>query len=86
MAAELEIILALVGTGVALAALILTQGTAQRRDNAELRRELGSVRDEIHRELSNIRERIARMEGVLDIIRSGMQLPRPDDSPPAAGS
>ena len=83
MDADLELLLAIIGTGVALAAILLTQSAARRRENVELRSEIGSLRDEMQREnaalrseLSALRERIARMEGVLDMIRSGMQLPR----------
>ena len=68
MSPEIEIVLAVVGTGVALAALIAAQGAAQRREIAEMRRELG-----------NVRERLARLEGIMDIIRTGMQLPRPEE-------
>ena len=68
MSTGLEIVLAVIGTGVALAALIAAQGSAQRRENSEMRHELG-----------NVRERLARLEGVIDIIRTGMQLPRPEE-------
>ena len=49
MSAELEIVLAVVGTGVALAALIASQGSAQRREIAELRQEIGNVRERLLR-------------------------------------
>lgn len=70
MSSELEIVLAVVGTGVALAALIMAQSAAHRREIADLRKEM-------HQELGGIRERLARLEGVIDIIRVGMQLPHP---------
>ena len=70
MSSELEIVLAVVGTGVALAALIMAQSAAHRR-------EIGDLRKEMHQELGGIRERLARLEGVIDIIRIGMQLPHP---------
>ena len=65
MSSKLEIVLAVVGTGVALAALIMAQSAGQRR-------EIGDLRKEMHQELGGIRERLARLEGVIDIIRIGM--------------
>ncbi len=112
MTDNLDVILAILGVGVALAALTISQNAARARENAELRaelraeirketgdvrREIGDVRKEIgdvrkeagdfrkemHEQLGHIRERLARLEGVIDIIRTGMQLPKPD---PADGS
>ena len=88
MDADPELLSAIFGTGVALAAILLTQSAARRRENAELRSGIGSLRDgmrrenaALHGELSALRERTARIEGVLDIIRSGMQLPRLAEGP-----
>ena len=58
------------GTGAALAALIMAQSAAHRREIEDLRKEM-------RQELGGIRERLARLEGVIDIIRIGMQLPHP---------
>ncbi len=33
---------------------------------------------EMHEQLGCIRERLARLEGVIDIVRTGMQIPKPD--------
>lgn len=55
----------MVGTGVALAVLVSAQAAAHRREIAELRRELG-----------NVCECLAHLEGVIDIIRTRMQLSR----------
>ena len=70
MISEPEIVLAVAGTGAALAALIMAQSAARRRGIADLRKNM-------HRELGGIRERLARLEGAIDIIRVGMQLPHP---------
>ena len=70
MDAQLELVLAIVGTGVALAALNITQMSGVRRDIADVRNEI-----------SNLRERLARVEVTLDVIRAGMQLPRPSAEP-----
>lgn len=70
MDAQLELVLAIVGTGVALAALNITQMSS-------VRREITDVRNEI----SNLRERLARVVVTLDVIRTGMQLPRPSVEP-----
>ncbi len=105
MTDNLDVILAILGVGVALAALTISQNASRARENAELRAELraeirretgdvrreigdvrkeaGDFRKEMHEQLGHIRERLARLEGVIDIIRTGMQLPKPD---PADGS
>lgn len=70
MSSELETVLVVVGTGVALAALIMAQSAAHRR-------EIGDLRKEMHQELGGIRERLARLKGVIDIIRAGLQLSYP---------
>ena len=70
MDAQLELVLVMVGTGVALAALNITQMSS-------VRREIADVRNEI----SNLRERLARVEVTLDVIRAGMQLLRPSVEP-----
>ncbi len=83
MTDNLDVILAILGVGVALAVLTISQNAARARENAELRKEIGDVRKEMHEQLGHIRERLARLEGIIDIIRAGMQLPKPD---PADGS
>ena len=71
MSSELEIVLAVVAVGVALAGLIAAQG-------ASLRREIANIQKETQRELSIIRERLVRIEVMMDLIRTGMQLPHPE--------
>ena len=68
--AQPELVLAVVDIGVVLAALNLTQISS-------LRREIAAVRNEI----SNLRQRLAHEEIKLDVIRAGMQLPRPSAEP-----
>ena len=53
-------------TGVAMAALIMEQSAANCREIAGLRKAL-------RHELSGIRERLARLAGVIDMVRVGMQ-------------
>ena len=65
-----ENVLAVFGIGVALSALIAAQGSAQGRQIAELRRDV-----------DNARERFGRMEGIMGIIQTGMQPPRPNVEP-----
>ena len=86
MEAEPGLILAIVGTGVALAALNMTQMAGLRRDLAtlrndvrgeiaELRQEVKELRQELkelRHEVNNLGNRVARLEGVLDMIRMGM--------------
>ncbi len=94
MTDNLDVILAILGVGGALAALTISQNAARARENAELRAEIrkeigdvrkeaGDFRKEMHEQLGHILERLARLEGVIDIIRAGVQLPKPD---PADGS
>ena len=75
MDADWEVLLAIVGTGVALAALILSQMAAHRRELGVLRNELGELR----REVNSLGNRVARLEGAIDLIRMGMQLPQPTE-------
>ena len=86
MGDNLDIILAVLGTGVALAALILTQNANLRRDMDTLRREMtaridrleADVRGDIasiRGEMRDLHGRVARIEGVL-------VGPRPVERPP----
>ncbi len=70
MGGDLEMLLAVIGTGVALAALIMSQLSGLKR---ELRGEIAELR----RGVNSLGNRVARLEGVIDMIRIGMQLPRP---------
>ncbi len=99
MGGDLEMLLAVIGTGVALAALIMSQLSGLKRElrgeiadlRSEMRREIAELRSEmrgeiakLHGEIAELRRgvnslgnRVARLEGVIDMIRIGMQLPRP---------
>ena len=81
MGGNLDIILAVLGTGVALAALILTQNANLRREltarmdrlEADVRGDIASIRGE----LRDLHGRVARIEGVL-------VGPRPVELPPTS--
>ena len=64
------LLLAVIGTGVALATSIMIQLSGFKR---EIRSELAELR----RELNSLGNRVASLEGVIDMIRMGMQLPKP---------
>ena len=64
---------AIVGTGLALAALFMIQATAPRREFAALRNEVGELRHEV----DNLRRCVVRLGGTIDSIQMGMQLPQP---------
>ena len=76
-----EVVLTVVAVGIALAGLIAAQGTAWRREidslRKEVRNDIGDLRHELQQEMSSIRERLVRLVVMMDIIRTGMQLPRP---------
>ena len=78
---DLVLLLAVIGTGVALAALIMSQLSGfkreMREDLAGLKREMRSELAELQRELNSLGNRVARLEGVIDMVRLGMQLPKP---------
>ena len=78
---DLVLLLAVIGTGVALAALIMSQLSGlkheMREDLAGLKREMRSELAELRRELNSLGNRVARLEGVIDMVRMGMQLPKP---------
>ena len=89
---DLVLLLAVIGTGVALAALIMSQLSGlkhemredlagfkheMREDLAGLKREMRSELAELRRELNSLGNRVARLEGVIDMVRLGMQLPKP---------
>ncbi len=69
MDTDLERLMAILGTGVALAALIMSQVYGLRREMGDQRRDISDLRDEVHHQMGAVRERIARMEGVLDMIK-----------------
>ncbi len=92
MSADLELLLVVIGTGVALAALIMSQLSGfkremredlagfkheMREDLAGFKNEMRSELAELRRELNSLGNRVARLEGVIDMIRMGMQLPKP---------
>ncbi len=92
MGGDLEMLLAVIGTGVALAALIMSQLSGLKRElrgeiadlRSEMRGEIADLRSEmrgeiaeLRREVNSLGNRVARLEGVIDMIRIGMQLPRP---------
>ncbi len=78
---DLVLLLAVIGTGVALAALIMSQlfrfKREMRVDLAGFKHEMRSELAELRRELNSLGNRVARLEGVIDMIRMGMQLPKP---------
>ena len=64
------LLLAVIGTAVALAALFMSQLAGLKRD---LRGEIAGLRHEVN----SLGNRVARLEGMIDMIQMGMQLPRP---------
>ena len=78
---DLVLLLAVIGTGVALAALIMSQLSRfkheMREDLAGFKHEMRSELAELRRELNSLGNRVARLEGVIDMVRLGMQLPKP---------
>ena len=78
---DLVLLLAVIGTGVALTALIMSQLSRfkreMREDLAGLKHEMRSALAELRRELNSLGNRVARLEGVIDMVRLGMQLPKP---------
>lgn len=54
--------IAVIGTAIALAAVILPSLHAMRRDIAGLRRDIAGV----HCDVTNLRERMARLEGLFE--------------------
>ena len=63
-------LLAIVGTGVALAELNISQISNVRCENCRS-----------EERVSSLRKRTARVESTFDVIRAGMQLPRPSAEP-----
>ena len=67
-------IIAIIGTGIALATLILPGQYALRRDIAGLHRDIAGL----HRGIADLRERMARLEGLFE------GFTRRESAPPAA--
>lgn len=64
-----SIVLTIIGTAVALAAVIVPGQRAMRQEMHNVRREIGDVRQEIgdvRRDISDLRERMARLEGLFE--------------------
>ena len=54
--------IAIIGTGIALAAVLLPGQYAMRRDVAGLHRDIAGL----HRDIADLRERMARLEGLFE--------------------
>lgn len=71
-----SIVLTIIGTAVALAAVIVPGQRAMRQEMNNVRREIGDVRQEVNdvrqeigdvrRDISDLRERMARLEGLFE--------------------
>lgn len=64
-----SIVLTIIGTAVALAAVIVPGQRAMRQEMNSVRREVNDVRQEIgdvRRDISDLRERMARLEGLFE--------------------
>ena len=72
-------ILTIIGTGIALAAVILPGQYAMRRDIGGIHRDIGGI----HRDIGDLRERMARLEGLFEgFTRRDSATPAP--SPPTS--
>ena len=75
----MEIVLAVVAVGIALAGPIAAQGASLRSEIRDIRTELGDISrelSELHREIVSILEQLVRLKVTIDIIQSGLQFPR----------
>ena len=62
-------LIAIIGTGIALATVILPGQYATRRDIAGLHRDIAGLHRDIaglHRDIADLRERMARLEGLFE--------------------